>query len=405
MAGPDVTVGEAPPLYYDPFDVEIDRNVHAVWRRLREEQPVYWNERYGFWVLSRFEDVMAAAVDTATFSSTHGVMPESLDEPMGLPLVIFMDPPEHDWMRRLVSRAFTPRRVAELEAHVGRLVDRYLDPFVGSAGFDYVEQFGALLPPMVIGHMLGVDEADLDRVRRLFDDMLHHEAGDPAPSARSLKAMGELGEYATGIIAERRRRPGDDMISVLIEGEVEDAGGGRRRLDETELVSFVLLLVGAGVETVARLLSWAAVLLARFPGERHVLVEDPTLVPNAVEELLRYEAPSPVNGRWTLRPYRVHDVEIPAGSKVLLLNGSANRDRREFDDPDRLDVRRSIKRHVAFGYGTHHCLGAALARLEARVALAGTLARFPRWEVDMDEVVPVETSTVRGYSSVPIHFS
>ncbi len=405
MASPDVAVGASPPIYYDPSDVEIDRNVHAVWRRMREEQPVYWNERYGFWALSRFEDVMGAAVDTATFSSTHGVMLESLDEPFDLPLVIFMDPPEHDWMRRLVSRAFTPRRVAELEVHVGELVDRYLDPFVGSPGFDYIEQFGALLPPMVIGHMLGVEEGDRDMVRRLFDDMLHRDAGDPAPGARSEAAMRTLGDYATRLIAERGRHPGDDMISVLIGSEVEDASGGRRRLDEPELVSFVLLLVGAGVETVARLLSWAAVLLARFPEERQVLVDDPSVIPNAVEELLRYEAPSPVNGRWTFRPYQVHGVEIPAGSKVLLLNGSANRDRREFDDPDRLDVRRTIKRHVAFGYGTHHCLGAALARLEARVALAGTLARFPRWEVDMAEVVPVETSTVRGYSSVPIHLS
>ena len=153
-----------------------------MWRRIREEQPVYWNERYGFFVLSRFDDVWNAYHDTATFSSTHGVLPESLDEPIDFPLVIFMDPPEHDWMRKLVSRAFTPRRVAALETHVTELVDEYLDPFVGTSGFDYVEQFGALLPPMVIGHMLGVDPADRDLVRQWFDDFLHHDDGDPAPS-------------------------------------------------------------------------------------------------------------------------------------------------------------------------------------------------------------------------------
>jgi cytochrome P450 len=393
----------AVPIYYDPFDVEIDRHVHAVWRRLREEAPVYWNDRYGFYALSRFDDVWNAYHDTTTFSSTHGVMPESLDEPIDLPIVIFMDPPEHDWMRKLVSRAFTPRRVNALEEHVATLVDEYLDPFVGAPKFDYIEQFGALLPPMVIGHMLGVPESERDMVRHWFDDMLHHEDGDPLPSARSQAAMQSLNDYSAAMVAERRQNPGDDMITVLLEGEIDDGAGGTRQLSEFELVTFVLLLAGAGVETVARLLSWAAVTLAANPDQRALLVDDPALIPNGIEELLRYEAPSPVNGRFTMEPYRAHGVEIPAGSKVLLLNGSANRDRREFDEPDRFDVRRVIKRHISFGYGAHFCLGAALARMEARIALAGTLARFPRWDVNPSELVPVTTSTVRGYSSVPIH--
>jgi cytochrome P450 len=395
----------AAPIYYDPFDVEIDRHVHTVWRRLREEQPVYWNDRYGFYALSRFDDVWNAYHDTATFSSTHGVLPESLDEPIELPIVIFMDPPEHDWMRKLVNRAFTPRRVSALEEHVTVLVDEYLEPFVGASQFDYLEQFGALLPPMVIGHMLGVPESESDMVRHWFDDMLHHEDGNPLPSARSQAAMQSLNDYAAAMVADRRQHPGEDMITVLLEGEIDDGAGATRRLSEFELVTFVLLLAGAGVETVARLLSWAAVTLAANPDERALLVDDPALIPNAIEELLRYEAPSPVNGRFTLQPYRAHGVDIPAGSKVLLLNGSANRDPREFDDPDRFDVRRIIKRHISFGYGAHFCLGAALARMEARIALTGTLARFPRWDVDPSELVPVTTSTVRGYSSVPIHLA
>jgi cytochrome P450 len=397
-----MTIGTSSSIYYDPFSAEIDRNVHAVWRLMREQQPVYWNERYGFWALSRFEDVWTGYHDTATFSSTHGVQPEALDKPVGLPLVIFMDPPEHDWMRKLVSPAFTPRRIAALEARVIDLVDQYLDPFVGSAGFDYVEQFGALLPPMVIGHMLGVAEADRDLVRRWFDVILHHEEGSTERSAAALAAITALLDYGSALIAERRRHPGDDMITILLGAEIDD-GSGPRRLTEPEVVSFIMLLAGAGVETVARLLSWAAVTLARHPDQRQVLVEDPSLIPSAVEELLRYEAPGPVAGRWTLRPYRAHGVEIPAGSKVLLLIGSANRDRREFDEPDRFDVRREIKRHISFGYGAHFCLGAALARLETRLALAGTLARFPRWDIDPSELVPVQTSTVRGFSSVPIH--
>jgi len=397
-----VSAGAAAAVYYDPFDPGIDRDVHAVWARLREEQPVYWNDRYGFYALSRFTDVWNGYHDTATFSSTHGVMPESLDEPIGMPLVIFMDPPEHDWMRKLVTPAFTPRRIAALESIVAELVSQYLDPFAGAPGFDYVEDFGALLPAMVIGHMLGVAEADRDMVRHWFDATLHHEEGSTGISAAGLEALGAIHGYATSLIAERRRQPGDDMISVLLDVEV-DMGSGPRRLTDDELTSFVVLLAGAGVETVARLLSWAAVTLARHPGERQLLAGDPSLIPGAVEELLRYEAPSPVNGRWTLRPYLAHGVEIPAGSKVLLLNGSANRDRREFDDPDRFDVRRKVRRHISFGYGAHFCIGAALARLEARIALEGTLARFPHWDIDPAELVPVQTSTVRGFSSVPIH--
>jgi cytochrome P450 len=392
----------AAPIYYDPFDAEIDREVHEVWRRMREEAPVYWNDRYRFYAFSRFADVYDAYHDTATFSSTHGVMPESLDEPIGFPLVIFMDPPEHDWMRKLVSRAFTPRRINALEAQVEELVAGYLDPFIGVDSFDYVEEFGALLPPMVIGHMLGVDEADRDMLRRWFDDTLHHEEGQTGLTGKALVAMGEINTYTAALVEERRRHPGDDMISVLIEGEIDD-GTETRRLTSDEVAAFIILLAGAGVETVARLLSWAAVTLAAWPDERRRLVDDPALVANTIEELLRYEAPSPCNGRFTLRPYVAQGVEIPAGSKVLLLNGSANRDPREYEDPDRFDVGRSIKRHISFGYGAHFCLGAALARMEGRIALAGTIARFPRWDVDPAEIVAVQTSTVRGFSSVPIH--
>jgi cytochrome P450 len=399
-----VTIETDVPLYYDPFDGKIDREVHSIWKRMREEQPVYWNEKYGFWALSRFSDVWEGYHDTATFSSTHGVMPESLDEPFNMPLVIFMDPPEHDWMRKLVSPAFTPRRIAALEGRITELVDGYLEPFVGSAGFDYVEDFAAKLPAMVIGHMLGVPEADRDMVRRWIDVTMHHEEGTVGMSEAAMNAMGETYNYTVGLIEERRQRPSDDMVSLLLDVEVE-VDGARRKLTADELTSFVILLAGAGVETVARLLSFAAVTLAQYPGERQLLVDDPSLIPGAVEELLRYEAPSPVNGRWTLRPYTTHGIEIPAESKVLLLNGSANRDPREYDDPDRFDVRRKAARHISFGFGAHFCMGAALARLEGKAALAGTLARFPRWEIDPAELVPVHTTTVRGYSSVPIHLA
>jgi len=362
---------------------------------------VYWNEKYEFFALSRFADVWQGYHDTATFSSTHGVMLEALDRPVTFPLVIFMDPPEHDVMRKLVNRAFTPRRIAQLEAHIEELVARYLDPFVGTTGFDYVEDFGAHLPPMVIGEMLGVPAGDRDRMRHWFDDMLHRENDSAEPSPAAEAAMGAVFEYAVGMIHERRAAPSDDMVSVLMEAEVDDDGTARR-LSDDEIAAFIILLAGAGSETVARLLGFAAVTLAQHPDQRRLLVDDPALIPNAVEEVLRYEAPSPANGRWTLRPYRAHGVEIPPASKVLLLNASANRDDREFDAPDTFDVRRQIRRHITFGYGAHFCLGAALARMEGRIALEATLARFPEWDVDEAALQRVQTSTVRGFSSVPL---
>ena len=398
---PSVTDVATQPIYYDPFDPEIDIDPHPVWARMREEAPVWWNEKYEFYAISRFADVSAAYQDTATFSSSHGVMLETLDEPYPVPLVIFMDPPMHTAMRKLVSRAFTPRRIASLESHVVELVDNYLDRFVGSDGFDFVGDFGALLPPMVIGHMMGVPEADRERVRHYFDDMLRREPGQVAQNATALEASSQAFAYASELIEMRKRHPGDDMLSVLLEAEL-DEDGTARKLTDFELAAFTILLVGAGVETVARLLSFAGVILGRFPDQRRLLVDDHDLIPNAIEELLRYEAPSPVNGRWTLRPYHLHGVDIPEGSKVLMLNGSANRDPREFSDPDVFDVRRQVGRHMSFGYGIHFCLGAALARLEARVALEGMLRRFPDWEVDEAGLERVNTSTVRGFSRVPI---
>jgi cytochrome P450 len=389
-------------IYYDPYDYEIDADPHPVWRRMRDAEPLYWNERYGFWALSRFEDVWAAYHDTTTFSSSHGVQLEVLDEPVEHPSMIFMDPPEHDRLRKLVSRAFTPGRVRNLEVSVTALVDGYLEQFVGTEQFDYVEQFGALVPPMVIGELLGVPASDRDQLRHWFDDLLHRDQDSSGPSERAMAAGLATFEYVTAMIAERRRAPRDDLMSALLEAEVDD-DGVTRSLNELEVTSFVILLAGAGVETVARLLSWAAVVLARNPDQRTLLCQDPTLIANGIEELLRYETPSPANGRWVTRPFEAYGTVVPAESKILLLNGSANRDPREFDDPDRFDVRRTIKRHLTFGYGAHYCLGAALARLEGRVTLARTLVRFPTWEIDATELVPVHTSTVRGFASVPIH--
>jgi cytochrome P450 len=389
-------------LYYDPYDYDIDADPHPVWRRLRDEAPVYFNERHGFYALSRFADVLAAHLDPQTFSSARTTVLEMMDQPFPDPPMIFMDPPEHTRFRKLVSRTFTPRRIAELEPRVREIAATYLDAFVGAGGFDYVADFGAKLPVMVISSLLGAPREDEDQLREWTDLMLHREPGETGMSQAAQRGQRELYAYWQQHIDSRRRAPRDDVMSELIESRLELGDGSTRPLSDEELHAFYALLSGAGNETVARMLGWASTLLARNPGERAELVAHPSLIPNGVEEILRYEAPSPIQGRCTTRPVELHGAVIPEDAKVALLTGAADRDEREFPDPDRLDVTRHIGRHVAFGYGIHFCLGAALARLEGRIALEETLARFPTWDVDEDGLEMVHTSTVRGYARVPI---
>jgi len=316
--------------------------------------------------------------------------------------VIFMDPPEHTALRALVSRAFTPRRIGGLEERVRELCSRLLDPHVGTGGFDYIGDFGAHLPSMVISALLGVPDDEREEQRRNIDEIFHIEPGVGMVNDRSFNAQIRLYGYLDGLVRRRTAAPEDDLVSALCQAEIAGESGTPRRLTQDEVVSFGLLLFGAGTETVGRLLGNAAVVLARHPDQRAELAADPTLIPDAVEELLRYEAPSPVNGRLTTRDVTLHGTTIPAGSKVLLINGSATRDEREFTDPDRFDIHRDIRRHLSFGYGIHFCVGAALARLEGRVALEETLRRFPTWELDRAGVLRQHTSTVRGYSRVGI---
>jgi cytochrome P450 len=410
---------EAGELYYDPYDYEVDAHAHEVWRRLRDEAPLYWNDKYGFYVLSRFDDVLPAMLDTQTYSSAHMTVLEMMSEDAsGGGMLIFMDPPEHTHLRKLVSRAFTPRAIGGLEDRVRRLCATYLDAFVGEESFDYVDQFAALVPPTVILALMGFPEGHVEEWRSGIDGMFHLEDGETGLGVRvgdrgvpeaMLDDTGQIGaglfQMLPDLIAERRRRPEDDLISVLANSDLEDDDGTTRKLTDAEIFSFTTLLSIAGTETVARLLSWAAVLLARNPDQRRILVDDPGVIPNAIEETLRYEAPSPVNSRWVTRDVEHHGQIVRAGSKIALLNGSADRDERHFENADVYDVRRKIDRHLAFGYGAHFCVGAALARIESKIALEETLKRFPDWEIDDGELGWVHTSTVRGFAKVPIHLT
>jgi cytochrome P450 len=401
--------GAASVIYFDPYDLSIDRDPYPVWRRLRDEAPCYYNDRYDFYALSRFADVLDASADWHTYSSARGTVLESMDmRPMGPEgpgegqgMMIFMDPPGHDGLRKLVSHSLTPRRVQELEDRLRQLCGQFLDPYVGTSGFDFVEDFGAKIPAMMIGALLGVPVEDQDQLRIWGDTLMRNDPDSPDKSEQ-LAAITALTEYMQAMVKDRQRQPRDDMVSDLLATELTLDDGSIRRLTEGEVLSYFTLLQVAGSETTARLLGWASVLLATYPAERAALVEDPSLIPNTVEELLRYEAPSPIQARYVTRDVSWHGVQVPQGSRLALLTGSAGRDERKYPEPDRFDVRRHFDRHVSFGHGIHFCLGASLARLEAKVALEETLHRFPHWTVEESRVEFVQTTTVRGPSSVPL---
>jgi cytochrome P450 len=390
-------------VYYDPYDFGIDADPYPTFRRLRDEAPLYRNERFDFFAVSRFADVEACSVDWQTFISGKGTVLEIIRAGMEVPrgLFIFEDPPLHTLHRRLMNRVFTPRRVAHLEGRMRAYCAAALDPFVGSDGFDFVRDLGADLPMRVISDMLGIPEQDQEAVRDHFDDALRIEEGEvPSQRGGPIRAMGptNFAEY----ISFRRTNPSDDLMTDLIAVRFVDENGVERNLEDEEILNYALLLAAAGNETTTRLIGWAGSLLGEHPDQRRKLVDDPGLIPGAIEEVLRYEPPSPVQARFVTRDVELHGTTVPAGSILLMLNAAANRDDRKFDDPDTFDVRRTIDHHVSFGHGLHFCMGAALARLEGRVALEEVLARFPEWEVDHAGAERVHTTTVRGWHRLPV---
>jgi cytochrome P450 len=399
-------------VYYDPWDYTIDADPYPVWRRLRDEAPVYYNEQHDFYALSRYDDVLDGLVDTETFKSGHGIVLEMITpEPYeNIEMMIMKDPPSHTRLRKLVARAFTPRAISDLERRVRELCGLFLDAVEGEDEFDYISAFAGLLPPTVILALVGYPEGYASTFRDLATKTLHVEEGSTqqggmASMSSMVKENGEIGQEAFAIIPDlmeqRRKDPQDDLLTGLVHAEIEE-DGKTRTLTLEEILGFVQLISLAGTETVARLLGFAAVTLAQHPDQRRELVDDPSLLTNAVEELLRYEAPSPVQSRWVSRDVELHGVTIPKGARISMLNGSADRDERHFPDPDRFDIHRDIDRQLGFGYGAHFCIGAAVARLEGRVALDETLKRYPTWEIDESRLERIHTSTVRGYTSVPM---
>jgi cytochrome P450 len=387
-------------VYFDPYDVDINSNPYPSFARLREEAPLYYNEQYDFYALSRFSDVNRALVDHETFSSARGAIVELIKANIDIPpgTVIFEDPPIHDIHRKLLARMFTPRKVNALEPKIREYCARALDPLIGGGKFDFVTDLGAIMPMQVISALLGIPEDDQVMVREHTNSTMRTEAGKPMEAASGF-ATGELFET---YIDWRVENPSDDIMTELLNAEFVDETGTTRKLTRQELLTYLNVVAGAGNETTTRLIGWAGKVLAEHPDQRRELVENPALIPRAIEELLRFEPPAPHVARYVTRDVEFYGQTVPEGSAMMMLIGAAVRDSRQFPpDGDVFDIHREVRQHLAFSVGTHYCLGSALARLEGRVAIEEILKRFPEWDVDMASASLSPTSTVRGWESMP----
>ncbi|HVV75493.1 MAG TPA: cytochrome P450 [Mycobacteriales bacterium] len=389
-------------VYYDPYDFEIDTDPYPIWKRLRDEKPLYYNEKHDFYALSRWVDVEKCSSDWPTYVSSKGTLLEliKMDFPIPPGSIIFEDPPDHDVHRAMLSRVFRPKKIAELEPKIREFCARSLDPLIGAGGFDFVGNLGAEMPMRTIGYLLGIPEKDQVAIREAVDASLRiGEDGKPAVDQVDIGAMSQLFEE---YIDWRAEHPSDDLMTEMLNAEFEDVDGTMRRLNRDELLGYINLIAAAGNETTTRLIGWAGKVLAEHPDQRAEIAADPSLISNTIEELLRYEAPSPVQARYITKDVEHYGRTVPAGNVMLLLTASANRDERKFPDAEAFDIHRKIDRHVSFGYGVHFCLGASLARLEGRVALEEVLKRFPTWDVDYANAVQARTSTVRGWEKLPV---
>jgi cytochrome P450 len=397
-----MTASATEELYYDPWHAELNADPYPMFKRIRDEAPLYYNETHDFYAVSRFDDVNRTLVDNKTFSSARGIILEIIKSGMEIPsgVLIFEDPPIHDIHRNLLARAFTPRKINALEPMIRDFTQRCLDPLVGGDRFDFVTDLGAIMPMRVVGMLFGIPE---DHQRRLQEDGDKHvrtqRGGQMTDNPDGVLTDGQV---FADFIDWRTDHPADDLTTELLEAEFEDEHGVTRKLHRDELLMFMNVVAVAGSETTARLLGWAGKLLSEHPDQRRRLVEDRSLLPGAIEEILRYEPPALQAARYVTRDVEFHGRTVPQGSAILALMGAANRDESRFGtNAESFDVTRVPKQHVSFGVGAHYCLGNALARLEGRIGLEEILNRFPDWEVDLDNAVFGSSSAVRGWDSMP----
>jgi cytochrome P450 len=386
-------------VYYDPFDREIDANPYPVYRRMREEAPLYYNEPHDFYAVSRADDVERVLNDHRTFISGRGAILDFIraDIPMPPGMFIFEDPPIHTRHRKVLHGVFTPRRIAELEPKIRAFCAQSLDAVGSSGRFDFIADLGAKVPMRTIGMLLGIPESEQEAHRQETDRSLRAEPGEQLKPQEGFADGSSYAEY----IDWRAEHPSDDLMTDLLNAELEEDDGTFRRLTRAEVLTYTTLLSSAGAETTGHLIAWSGKVLADHPDQRRQLAEDPSLIPHAIEEVLRLESPAQQFARYVNNDVEFHGQTVPKGSVMLFLMGSANHDDRRFPDGDRFDIHREHVKHLSFGIGAHYCLGSALARLEGRIALEELLKRFPEWEIDIDNARMASSPALRGWDSLP----
>jgi cytochrome P450 len=396
-----VTTTSDTTVYYDPYDTGIVTDPYPVYARLVEEAPLYYNERYDFWALSRHADVDDALTNWETFSNSRSDILELVQSEFDMPpgVMMFQDPPLHTMLRGLMARVFTPRRMAAIEDQIRDYCIRCLDPHVGSDGFDVIAELAAMMPMRVIGMLLGIPESQQSEFRDADDANLRTKPGAPMKVANADRIAD--GRIYAEYVEWRANNPSDDLMTALLNVEFTDEHGVTRTLTRREVLHYTQVVAGAGNETTGRLIGWLAKVLAEHPDQRREIEQDRSLLIPAIDETLRFEPTGPHVARWVARDFHAYGTTVPAGSAMLLLFGAANRDPRRFDDPDVFDIHRTNS-HLTFGKGMHYCLGANLARLEGRVALDELLNRWPEWGVDYETARLAPTSTVRGWEELRI---
>jgi cytochrome P450 len=394
-------------IEFDPFSDTFFDDPYDTYARLRDEAPIYFNESYGFYAVSRYADVVAVHGDPERFVSSYGVTLELLlqKRPMMTNMMIVMDPPEHTRQRRLVSQAFSRRAIGSLEPLVAGVISDLLDGLSGRTEFDVVSEFAALFPVEVISSMLGVPEGERQQIRVWVDTLLHREEGNPNTTQEGMDAALRTAGYFLDLARSKRAQPDGLLMTKLIDVVLEDADGNGHHLSDEDVAAFAALIVSAGSETVTKLVGSGVVLFDQHPDQWELIRADTAAIPPAVEEVLRMHPPSQYQGRYAIEAVTMDGGTIPADSPVLLLTGAATRDPREYDRPDEFDITRGGRTTLAFGYGVHGCLGAWLARLESRLAFEGIRKRWPRLLVDHDGLERVNMSNVAGYSRVPVSVS
>jgi cytochrome P450 len=398
---PMATVSESATVYWDPYHPGISANPYAIYRRLRDEAPLYYNKEHDFYAVSRFSDVDSCLLDHRTFSSARSDILEFIKANTEVPkgMFIWEDPPLHTAYRNVVARVFTPKRMNALEEQIRAYCARCLDPLVGAERIDFIADLGAKLPGGVIGMLFGIPDEARDEIRERIDGALRTEAGKPMDVNQAAYKGTGFEEY----LDWRSQNPSTDLMTELLNVVFQDETGAKRKLTRDEILIFINVLAGAGNETTSRLIGWIGKVLSDHPDQRRELAGNPSLIPAAIEEILRVEPPGTQVARYVTRDFEIHGRTVPEGSVMQCLVAAANRDERRFPDADRFDIHREGAPAITFGRGIHSCIGSALARVEGRVALDEVLKRFPDWTVDLENSRLSSSSTTRGWDTLPAY--